>query len=578
MRKTSFLVCFGIFLPLAAAAQTSVPPTPYFGPASGTYTHNLQVEIYHAYYAEVIYTTNGTTPSQTNGTEYEGAIPVTTKTTIKAIAININAPAQYQNSGVANASYVVNLPSESPLPQGEWAWEDGPGGTGGGCPYTAGWIGNYGTLGDPSPNNVPGAREPAAQWTDESGNLWIFGGMTTFANFECAYVNDLWMFNASTKEWTWMSGSNSYPTYPSGTGFEAGVYGTLGQFAASNTPGSRISSAHWTDLSGHLWLFGGFGYGSAGTQGYLNDLWEFNPSTRQWAWMGGSKLANQNGSYGTLRVANAGNTPGARFAPVAWADRDGNFWLFGGAAYNAGSPGDTNDLWKFNTSTKEWAWMAGSNHVDQNGIYGAHDVPSATNIPGARDNAMAWVDAEGKFWLFGGSGYGAYGYFWLNDLWEFDPSDLDWTWATGSAYGGTVINPDGPSGQGGLYDKLGVPDPGNTPGGRINASTWTDAQGNLWMFGGRGYGSAFGEGALNDLWEFDRSKWLWAWMGGSEVVPNPGNIIYGPYREASSQTQPGPRYGAASWTDKNGNLWIFGGFSTGQDYGLLNDVFEYQLP
>jgi hypothetical protein len=37
----------------------------------------------------------------------------------------------------------------------------------------------------------------------------------------------------------------------------------------------------------------------------LNDLWEYNPSTSEWAWMSGSKTINENtygnpGIYGTL--------------------------------------------------------------------------------------------------------------------------------------------------------------------------------------------------------------------------------------------------------------------------------------
>jgi len=139
---------------------------------------------------------------------------------------------------------------------------------------------------------------------------------------------------------------------------------------------------------------------------------------------------------------------------------------------------------------------------------------------------------------------------------------------------GTNFSP-GPSGQGGVYDNLGVPDPGNTPGARIEATTWTDAQGNLWLFGGLGY-SVGDYGTLSDLWEFDRAKWLWAWMGGTDVAM--GGTVYGPYRVASSQTQPGARRGSVGWTDKNGNLWMFGGSGGDNNYGLLNDLFEYQAP
>ncbi len=58
------------------------------------------------------------------------------------------------------------------------------------------------------------------------------------------------------------------------------------------------------------------GVDSNGNDGSLNDLWEFNPSTHEWAWMGGSALVGSNqgqpGVYGTLGVAAAGNVPGGR--------------------------------------------------------------------------------------------------------------------------------------------------------------------------------------------------------------------------------------------------------------------------
>jgi hypothetical protein len=82
-------------------------------------------------------------------------------------------------------------------------------------------------------------------------------------------LNDLWEFNPLTTEWTWMSGSN--------TANAIGVYGTLGIAAASNVLGARSSAVGWIDSSGNLWLFGGNGYDSAGTNGNLNDLWRYQP-------------------------------------------------------------------------------------------------------------------------------------------------------------------------------------------------------------------------------------------------------------------------------------------------------------
>ena len=59
--------------------------------------------------------------------------------------------------------------------------------------------------------------------------------------------------------------------------------------AASNVPGARYGAVSWTDSSGNLWLFGGFGYDSTGGSGYLNDLWQYSPSTGQWTWVSGGK-------------------------------------------------------------------------------------------------------------------------------------------------------------------------------------------------------------------------------------------------------------------------------------------------
>ena len=89
-------------------------------------------------------------------------------------------------------------------------------------------------------------------------------------------------------DWAWMAGGNTIPACKTGVCGATGVYGTLTQFAADNLPGARQEAATWTDSKGNLWLFGGNGYDGSGTLGYLNDLWELNPATKQWAWMGGS--------------------------------------------------------------------------------------------------------------------------------------------------------------------------------------------------------------------------------------------------------------------------------------------------
>src|ERR1039458_201658 len=92
------------------------------------------------------------------------------------------------------------------------------------------------------------------------------------------------------ENWTWMGGINTLGCGAGQCALPGGVYGTLGTAAAGNLPGSRRSAASWTENSGHLWLFGGDGLDAGGSQGYLNDVWEFDTSSVEWIWMGGSNM------------------------------------------------------------------------------------------------------------------------------------------------------------------------------------------------------------------------------------------------------------------------------------------------
>jgi len=211
-----------------------------------------------------------------------------------------------------------------------WTWESGS---------DAPWAsGVYGTLGTASTANVPGSREQwAASWIDGDGNLWLFGGEYTLSSGE--YFNDLWEFTPATKAWTWVSGSNTFNAI--------GVYGLLGTPSLTNVPGARASAVSWTDNSGNFWLFGGSLYSGA-SEGNLNDLWEFSPTTKLWTWVGGSSAENANGVYGSLGSPSTSNVPGARSGAISWTDASGNFWLFGGAGEaGSGSGGALNDLWRY---------------------------------------------------------------------------------------------------------------------------------------------------------------------------------------------------------------------------------------
>ncbi len=301
-------------------------------------------------------------------------------------------------------------------------------------------------------------------------------------------------------------------------------------------------------------------------------------ATGEWAWMGGSSSTYQHGVYGTLGTPAAGNNPGARFGAASWTDHSGNFWLFGGEGYDA-NPwyGELNDLWEFNPRTGEWTWQGGSSSLGYKfglpGVYGTLGKPAAGNFPGSRMYASTWTDSGGNLWLFGGYGYGADGQTGpLNDVWEFSPFTLEWAWMGGSS---TTFCYQSACGNPGVYGTLGTPAPGNIPGSREAATSWTDSSGHLWLFGGGTYGANWSFGAYNDIWEFDPSVNEWAWMGGSKTANQPG--VYGTKGAAAAGNVPGGRLFAFSWTGSNGNLWLFGGegiIANGKT-PFLNDLWEF---
>ena len=125
-------------------------------------------------------------------------------------------------------------------------------------------------------------------------------------------------------------------------------------------PSSRWAPSSWVDDSGNLWLFGGWGLDSVGTDGNgaLNDLWVYTPNATPgqlgtWAWVKGSNTGAQNGSYDDKLYpwkTHITDNPGGRSKATSWVDHRHQFWLFGGQGYDSASTnnnGYLNDMWRY---------------------------------------------------------------------------------------------------------------------------------------------------------------------------------------------------------------------------------------
>lgn len=356
--------------------------------------------------------------------------------------------------------------------------------------------------------------------------------------------------------WVWMKGDNTIDQF--------GLYGTQTITHSQNKPGARNIASTWRDAAGNLWLLGGLGMG-ASQYGFLNDLWKFDPASNKWTWMKGDAEPEQLPVYGSCGSSASGNKPGGIYSGISWVDGSGKFWLFGGYGYGSDGVGLLNALWSYDPSLNEWTWVMGDQQINSTGRYGTNGVAHAQNMPGARYCSISWTDNNGDLLLFGGFGYGAEpdetGP--LNDVWKFSIQSREWTWIKGDS----LINAKG------IYGTKGSASPANNPGSRYISTSWKDANGNIWVFGGQGYDEN-SLGMLNDLWKYETGSNQWTWISGDQAVDQPGH--YGTRGIPSATAQPGARYIASSWADLSGDFWLFGGYGydTTQT-GFLNDLWRF---
>ncbi|MFM2388113.1 MAG: hypothetical protein RL660_2870 [Bacteroidota bacterium] len=437
------------------------------------------------------------------------------------------------------AIIVIALSSRNANAQlGEWTWMHGTqNGTGAGV---------YGTKGVPNAANYPEGRYQCAYWTDTNGNFWLFGGVTL--NGE---QNDLWKYDVSTNMWTWMSG-------PQGNANPSGVFGTKGVPSAANYPSSRGWGANcWTDKDNNLWLFCGFGTDGSGTWGSLNDLWRYNIATNEWTWMNGEQvIANivpSKGAPGLFLASNA--MPDVNECKSSWVTSNNHAWFFGGSQ---GMLGLSNDLWQYDPSINQYAFMKGDGGVSNN--YGTKGVESPANLPPGRFSYTKWQDAEDNLYIYGGSTtIGG-----SNDVWKYSTVTNNWTWISGSNVGDNQ----------GVYAAKCKQEENEYPSARYENQTagTLGCVSLFWTFGGFLSGSTTAD--ANDLWLFNSNTSKWTWVSGDAAGTTPTEV-YGTLGVSAPANKPGGRGGVAIWADKQNNVWVYGGMTIGINFYRHNDLWRF---
>ena len=91
-----------------------------------------------------------------------------------------------------------------------------------------------------SENTPGGTLDFGAKWTDEDGNLWLYGVLGSFHKGFSLYVyrsDDLWKFDISQKKRQWIKGN--YFSFYNFSNYNSLDYGVLNVEDKRNSPGSR---------------------------------------------------------------------------------------------------------------------------------------------------------------------------------------------------------------------------------------------------------------------------------------------------------------------------------------------------
>ena len=293
-----------------------------------------------------------------------------------------------------------------------------------------------------------------------------------------------------------------------------------------NTPAGRQYPATWTDASGNLWLFGGYGPDSNGTT--MADQRSYGSlAAGEWTWKGGPKVGGQSGNYGSLGVASANGIPGARFEAASVDGLVGRFlavrWEMVSTQWDTEKPiersleiqrgrMDMDGRVECRRSERP-IWHARRRRSEQSSWSAGMKRRCGKTRPATFGSLVDRATTRRS---------GVVGK--LNDLWKY--SGGQWAWMGGSKA----------QNQKGVYGTQGTASASNIPGARDGVYPWTDSSGNLWLFGGVTFDANGSSGYINDLWKYSNGQWTW--VSGSQSCVSDRGLGYAGDRRSEQHSQP----------------------------------------
>ena len=220
-------------------------------------------------------------------------------------------------------------------------------------------------------------------------------------------LNDLWRFNLATNQWAFWGGSRA--------AFPLGNFGVLRDPTGGTAyPPNRYQAVGFF-VSGarHFYIIGGTSHLSVGDpskQFTMSDVWRYRVDQRDWTWLAGSSIGNQVGRFESKGIESITATPGSRSdAAGVYHEETKCFYMWAGWGFASGTTaGYLRDLWRWNVTSGNWAWIDGMNDVDQMGSY-TSSTATLNNMPGARRSATVALDlASRRLFLGAGDGVGRF--------------------------------------------------------------------------------------------------------------------------------------------------------------------------